>query len=54
MKLAKYSKAIVAAVGAIALAVSVHVPMDVGTIETVLLALLTVAGVYAVPNAKSD
>lgn len=54
MKLAKYSKAIVAAVGAVALAVSVHFPVDVGTIETVLLAILTAAGVYAAPNSADD
>lgn len=54
MKLAKYNKAIVAAVGAVALAVSVHFPVDVGTIETVIMAILTAAGVYAVPNAESD
>ncbi|HEY7823635.1 MAG TPA: hypothetical protein VIG24_12410 [Acidimicrobiia bacterium] len=54
MKLAKYNKAFVAAVGAIALAVSVHVPMEVGTIETVIMAVLTATGVYAIPNAESD
>lgn len=54
MNLAKYNKAIVAAVGAISLAVAVHFPVDVGTIETVIMAVLTAAGVYAVPNAESD
>ena len=54
MKLTRYNKAIVAAVGAFALAVSVHIPMEVGTIETVIMALLTAAGVYAVPNAEAD
>lgn len=54
MKLAKYSKAIVGAVGVIALVVSQHVPIDVGLVEQMLFAILAIAGIYAVPNADAD
>lgn len=54
MKLAKYSKAIAGAVGVIALVASQHVPIEVGLIEQVIFAILTVTGIYAVPNAGDE
>lgn len=49
MNIAPYSKAIAAACGAISLAVADNV-LDVSDVITVVLAVLTVVGVYAAPN----
>jgi tellurite resistance protein len=52
MNLKKYSKAIVAVLGALSVALSDGI-VDTSEGVTVVLALLTALGVYAVPNADA-
>tara|TARA_R110000868_G_scaffold172746_2_gene408707 strand:+ start:653 stop:835 length:183 start_codon:yes stop_codon:yes gene_type:complete len=53
MNLASYSKAIVAVLGAISFALGDSV-FDQNDAVTVVLALVTALGVYAVPNKSAD
>lgn len=53
MNLAPYSKAIVAVLGALVVALGDSV-IDVNDSITVVIALLTALGVYTVPNKSAD
>ena len=53
MNLSKYSKALVAVLGAISVALADGF-IDASEGITVVLALLTALGVYAVPNKSAD